>query len=125
MVSSSWTSDQQTRPTALADAHAHKIVRVLAQSEEEAKQLQGLKALQGLGKSSDKVYGPLQRTFQVAADSPATLVACRRAPVYSSMQALLNLLTFICAPVLAYEIQRLTRYSCALCDHIADEAAGS
>ncbi len=35
------------------------------QSDEEAKQLQGLKALQGLGKSSDKVYGPLQRTFQV------------------------------------------------------------
>ena len=45
-----------------------------AQSEEEAKQLQGLKALQGLGKSSDKVYGPLQRTFQVAADALATLV---------------------------------------------------
>ena len=35
------------------------------QSDKEAKQLQGLKALQGLGKSSDKVYGPLQRTFQV------------------------------------------------------------
>ena len=38
-----------------------------SQSDEEAKQLQGLKALQGLGKSSDKVYGPLQRTFEVTA----------------------------------------------------------
>ncbi len=45
------------------------------QSDEEAKQLQGLKALQGLGKSSDKVYGPLQRTFQVTAGSMAMTAA--------------------------------------------------
>ena len=51
---------------------------LLAQSEEESKQLQGLKALQGLGKSSDKVYGPLQRTFQVAADGPALLAGTRK-----------------------------------------------
>ena len=58
-----------------------------AQSDEEAKQLQGLKALQGLGKSSDKVYGPLQRNFQVSilAASPQRLhsrMLCRDAAGY-------------------------------------------